>query len=177
MQTRTVTSDPTQLHISDLFSSKQTSSSISYRKQHEVSHTHTAFKKHIKEQLGLESPPHYYTDGSKIGNILHTRLRNEMSHLNSHLFQLQKSDTPACSCGHQMENVKHFILACPKYIPERNVLFDNLSSTLHCDFRNIPSYTQCQILMYGQNLGGGDGRAVAKFLQVYIFQTRRFDCD
>ena len=89
------------------------------------------FKKYITQQLSTPNPPLYYLHGTKALDILHTRLRTDMSQLNANTFKIQKSDTPACSCGHSQENTAHFILSCPKYTSHRNTLFHNLSHTLN----------------------------------------------
>lgn len=71
------------------------------------------FKKHLAKHLGLSRPTEYYSLGSKKGNILHMRLRNEMSCLNSHLFKIQYTDSTACRCGFRTESTRHFIFSCP----------------------------------------------------------------
>ena len=50
----------------------------------------------------------------------------EMAQLNSHLFQIQKHDTPACSCGFKTENVNHFIVTCPNYNLHREEFFRSM---------------------------------------------------
>ena len=74
-----------------------------------------SLKREMSKRLGVPGPPAYYKIGTKMGNILHTRLRMAMSLINSHSFQIQKHGTPACSCGFKTENDKHFILTCPNY--------------------------------------------------------------
>ena len=132
------------------------------------------FKKYITQQLSTPSPPLYYSHGTKALNILHTRLRTDMSQLNANAFKIQKSDTPACSCGHPQENTAHFILSCPKYTSHRNTLFHNLSHTLNCNFLQKPRHSQLQILLHGAGLSGSGGREVARHFQNYIQSSLRF---
>ena len=130
--------------------------------------TLTKFKAHIRESLGSTEPPEYYILGSKTGNILHTRLRNEMSILNSHLYKTQKTNSPACVCGHDTESVRHYILACPLYRNQRNVLFHSISQALNRDFDQYPPHTQLDILLHGTQLDSSGGRAVARNFQTFI---------
>ena len=136
--------------------------------------SHNDFKKHVTQQLSVPKPPIYYLHGRKTQNILHTRLRTDMSHLNAHLFKIQKVETPACSCGHPVENTSHFVLACPKYNSQRHTLLNFLSNTLNCNFTSKPKPIQLQILLHGTNLSSGDGRVVARHFQNYLQHSLRF---
>ena len=91
---------------------------------------HSQFKRAVFKQMGPSRPPKYYELGTKIGNILHTKLRLGISDLNSHLFQIQKSDTTACRCGHTQENVQHFIFQCPNYREKRLTLYQSFQKSL-----------------------------------------------
>ena len=133
------------------------------------------FKKEIAEKFGLPNPPQFYNDGSKRGNILHTRLRAQMSHLNSHLFRIQKTDSPACICGHKNENNRHFILHCPNYTNQRNILFDEISQTLQIKFSEVTPDAQLDILLHGSGWGVDRDRLVARHFQNFLFCSRRFD--
>ena len=134
---------------------------------------HTLFKKHLQKHLGTPKPPTYYTFGSKTGNTLQTRLRNEMSHLNSHLYAIQKVTSPACACGYKVESVRHYVLSCPLYTEQRQLLFNNMSLTLNDFTHNNPSQ-QLEILLHGTNLSSGDGRAVAHHFQSFVLNSHRF---
>ena len=136
--------------------------------------SHSSFKKQITKQLCIPKPPYYYSHGSKTSNILHTRLRTGMSQLNAHLYQTQKSDSPACSCGHPQENVSHFILTCPLNTCHRNELFGKISQTLQCNFTHKSTPIQLELLLHGTNLSDGVGRAVARHFQNYLHNTLRF---
>lgn len=136
--------------------------------------TQKPFKKHLREQLGLPDPPPFSSMGSKIGNVLHSRLRMDMTHLNSHLFIVQKVDSPACQCGHQNENVPHFVLSCPNFTDLRNVLYERISLAININLRTLSRSAQLDILLHGANLGGLDGSAVAHHFQNYVLNSRRF---
>ena len=48
---------------------------------------HSAFKKQLCRQLGESNPPLHFNIGSKRGNILHARLRMNMTHLKRDLLR------------------------------------------------------------------------------------------
>ena len=98
---------------------------------------HNQFKRAVFKQMGPSRPPKYYELGTKIGNILHTKLRLGISDLNSHLFEIQKSDTTACRCGHTQENVQHFICQCPNYREKRLTLYQNISKIINTSFKDL----------------------------------------
>ena len=136
--------------------------------------THTTFKKHIRQQLGTPDPPNFYVEGSKSYNILHSRLRMNMSHLNSHQFMIQKVESPECICGHRNEDTNHFVLNCPIYESSRNTMFTKLSRKLKTDFRRLSPKRQLAILLHGADLSSGDGAAVALYFQDFLQGSKRF---
>ena len=133
-----------------------------------------SFRRAITERLGVSDPPPYYAFGSKIGNVLHTRLRMEMSHLNSHLFQIHKHTTTECSCGHPVENVRHFILFCKNYAHQRCTLFQNISNTLKIAFETLTPTHKLSILLHGESLDSEGGCKVAFHFQNFILSSHRF---
>ena len=136
--------------------------------------SHTSFKKEINKRLGVSKPPDYYTLGSKTGNILHTRLRTEMSYLNSHRFQINKTDTPECCCGYPKEDVRHYVLFCPNYDIQRQELNQNVSRILGDNFTNYLPDLQLKILIHGDTLSGEGGREMARYFQNFLTKTNRF---
>ena len=67
--------------------------------------TVTAFKYCLNRHRIL--PPKYYNAGSRIGQILHARLRMGFSKLNSHLYSKNIVPSPSCACG-VFESCYHF---------------------------------------------------------------------
>ena len=47
----------------------------------------------------LTKPPRYYNIGTRIGQILHARLRIECSALNAHFYRKNIVPSPSCICG------------------------------------------------------------------------------
>ena len=131
------------------------------------------FKKHLKKLIESPSPPIYFFLGTLTGNVLHTKLRLNVSKLNAHLFSLQRTDSPSCSCGHPLENTRHFLLKCPLYTTQRETLFLTLSLTLNTDFCRIHPSEQLDIIIYGKHLSRGVDGVVATAVQRFLFQTHR----
>ena len=135
---------------------------------------HKDFKKQITKQLSLQSPPNFNTIGTKKCNTLHARMRLQMSHLNAHLFKIQKNDSPACTCGHPIKNSRHFILFCSQFTHHRTALFDKASQILHHPFTQMPPLSQLSTLLHGTGLRDSDGRAIAQCFQTFLFNSNRF---
>jgi hypothetical protein len=55
--------------------------------------------------------PSYFYAGSRIGQILHTRIRTESSALKDHLYKKNIEANPYCSCK-LVETSEHFLLKC-----------------------------------------------------------------
>ena len=98
----------------------------------------------------------------------------EMSNLNSHLFAIQKVASPSCSCGYYNETINHYVLQCPNYTNQRNILFQNLAEILSPDFENKLQQEQLETLVFGKNIGGCGDRQVASHFQNYLLQSKRF---
>ena len=131
------------------------------------------FKKHIRERLGSHLPPPYYFLGTRIGNLLHTKLRLKASKLNAHLFTIQKSDTSACPCGFPSETTEHFILTCPLYQTQRDALFQTLTRLLITDFSALSRSEQMDIIIHGEHLSRGVDSLVASAFHHFLESTQR----
>ena len=64
-------------------------------------------------------PTKYYSACTRIGQILHTRLRMECSSLNSHLYHKNIVDSPSCLCV-GFESSYHFLFVCTRHTAARN---------------------------------------------------------
>jgi hypothetical protein len=56
----------------------------------------------------------YYYIGTRLGQILHARLRMQCSSLNHHLFRTNIVNSPFCQCG-ATETTAHFLLHCSRH--------------------------------------------------------------
>ena len=71
--------------------------------------------------------PKWFYTGMRSLSIDHAKLRMLCSPLNDHLFShIHVIDNPSCACGYLRENNKHFLLECPLFNIERNIMFTSL---------------------------------------------------
>ena len=71
--------------------------------------------------------------------VIHCRLRLEMSNLNNDLVNRHLSTDPKCSCGYSRQTAEHYLLHCPNYINIRTRTVLTLPS----------SQTNIRTLLYG----------------------------
>ena len=62
----------------------------------------------------------YY--GNRASNIKHSQLRMQCSKLHYHLFLLHVRASYDCICGYNREDVSHYLLQCPLYFQDRNIM-------------------------------------------------------
>ena len=109
------------------------------------------------------SPPKYYNVGTRIGQILHARIRMECISLNSHLFRKNIVASPTCDCG-DFESPYHFFFICPRYTGIRNTYLSNILQT-HCT----------KELLFGKDtVSVNENETLFLKLQDYIIKSRRF---
>ncbi len=89
------------------------------------------FKLLIKVSNDNKLRQFYYT-GSRLGQVLHARLRMNSSSLNEHLFRRGLVDSPDCVCG-QLESNSHFLLDCNNYNDIRRNTFHTLNFQFDID--------------------------------------------
>ena len=84
------------------------------------------FKKTLMSDV--EDPSYFYV-GSRLGQILHARLRMKCSSLKEHLFLKNIEHSPLCVCG-EVESTSHYLLYCYRFDMERNLLRNALQRQL-----------------------------------------------
>ena len=107
--------------------------------------------------------PSYFYAGSRIGQILHTRIRTESSALKDHLYKKNIEANPYCSCK-LVETSEHFLFKCSLYERLRNDLFVNLSS--HLNINNL--------LFGDSNLPDCENESNFLVIQDFIIKSKRF---
>jgi hypothetical protein len=107
--------------------------------------------------------PSYFYAGSRIGQILHTRIRTESSALKDHLYKKNIEANPYCSCK-LVEMSEHFLLKCSLYERLRNDLFVNLSC--HLNINNL--------LFGDSNLPDCENESNFLVIQDFIIKSKRF---
>ena len=79
------------------------------------------FKKHIFSKLSIAHVPPYFIVGNRYMSVLHARLRNKCSGLNSGLFRNHIRNNPICDLCDVVEDAYHYFFQCRKYTVERQV--------------------------------------------------------
>ena len=97
----------------------------------------------FKQFLNKDKPcvPSYFYTGSRIGQILHSRIRTYCSSFNLDLFLKNITESPLCRCG-SIENAQHFFFHCRYYEVQRTELMIAISPYLN------PSL---KLLLYGDS--------------------------
>ena len=63
--------------------------------------------------------PKLYYNSNRFVEVVHCRLRNEMSDLGGDLFQRHLGTDGACDCGAVVEDASHYFLSCPLHVEAR----------------------------------------------------------
>ena len=74
--------------------------------------------------------PKYYYFGERKEQVIHCRLRMNMSDLKHDLFNRHLSNNSACACGSSAETAEHYLLSCPLYDGIRATTIHTLSPAL-----------------------------------------------
>ena len=138
--------------------------------------SHSEFSRQVWRQFGAPEPPLFYSYGTKVGNINHTRLRIGLSTLNAHLFQICHPSvaSPSCSCGHPTEDTIHYVLWCPLHNIHRSVLLNEMN-TLLPGFEHLSARNKLNTLLFCKNVPKDRWTTVADLFQTYIAKTQRFN--
>ena len=109
--------------------------------------------------------PSYYYSGQRMEQIIHCRLRLQMSDLNFDLFNRHLTENQSCACGHPFETAEHFLLLCPNYHDIRKDTLMQIED----------NYLDIQILLFGnRSLGTHQNEFIFKKVHEFIRRTRRF---
>ena len=123
--------------------------------------TVTSFKYQLNKDRQTQSK--YFQAGSRMGQVLHARLRMGCSSLNADLYRQNIVPSPSCSCGGS-QSTYHFLFMCPNYNDIKYTYLPNNLYTLdiHQLLPGIPSSNNVE----NETL----------FLQVqdFILHSRRF---
>ena len=123
-----------------------------------------SFKCKLNAQQQQLPPPHLnLIQTSRLGQILHARLRLECSWLNYHLYRKNLVESPLCSCGVPETN-SHFLLSCANYNNIRQRYFSGLGLPL-----------TVSMLLNGnteENLTVNNN--IFRCVQLYILATKHF---
>ena len=121
----------------------------------------SSFKFRLKRDMN--KPPKYYNTGSRMGQILHTRIRLECSSLNAHLYRKSIVPEPTCQCG-GFESSYHIFFVCPKFVGAR-------SRYLPANLNNL---TTRDLLFGMENKTNHENEAIFIQIQEIIVESGRF---
>ena len=92
------------------------------------------FKRYLKSNDSVV-PLYFYTN-NRVAEVIHRKLRLEISDLNGDLSIRHLTNNASCRCGFSLENAHHFFFDCPLYSQVRDSTIFSLdepdSLTLHC---------------------------------------------
>ncbi len=134
--------------------------------------------KALKNRLKAKSYkviPKYYHNGTKILNILHTKLRLGCSDLNADKFLIGISDTDLCEhCGGgEVEDANHFLLECGSNLVAKVEMLDNITHLLEA--KNLVHLLDIDLLLFGSDqLSYEENNQVFGFVHHFIKISKRF---
>ena len=111
------------------------------------------------------SVPGYFYIGSRIGQILHSRIRTNYRSLNLDLFLKNITESPLCRCG-RIENAQHFFFHCRYYEVQRREVMFAVSPYLNPSFKLL--------LNNDSNLSPEINSTIFLKVHKYSIDTRRF---
>lgn len=121
----------------------------------------TSFKYLLNKDI--KRPPAYFNVGTRVGQVLHARLRMECSSLNSHLYRKNIVPSPSCLCG-GFDSAAHFFFTCPRYSIPRNRYLPN----------DLHNYTTHELLFGKENVPFHENKSLFLKVQDFIIKSGRF---
>ena len=138
------------------------------------------FKNKVKSMFQTSNAPKfYYTSIYRIILIHHTRLRLNMSSLNSQLHRVGCSETAECLCS-DIETPQHYILKCPLYSAPRHKLLKAIRHIIapgvhHSILPHLDPFLFVNIVLKGFNDAKADENVnICKAFQHFIIESGRF---
>ncbi len=133
--------------------------------------TFSSFKTKIRQlYLKNKKPPSYFGYGDRLLSVLHARLRNKCSTLNSDLCHANLIQSANCLCGYINENAEHFLLYCSLFNEERIQMYNEIN---WLNLSDLPISTE--LLLFGNEAISLDNNcAIFMCVQKYIKDCKRF---
>ena len=129
------------------------------------------FKTELKKLDGFNKHPvpKYFSYGPRKLNVILTQLRCSASFLNFDLYRVNILSDPSCQCGADIEDARHFLLECPRYVNIRNTMMNNLDWLPNCYIVNV------ELLTCGdQKLSDVHNEEIFKCVFEFIKRSNRF---
>ena len=122
------------------------------------------FKRHLHVN-DIRVPVFYYST-NRMSEILHCKIRLEISDLNSDLYKRHLTQNRSCTCGSPLENAHHFLLVCPLFYHIRR-------DTIH-KIKNFPAINTKQLTHGDADRSIQENIEIFEKVQDFIIQSRRF---
>ena len=102
-----------------------------------------------------------------------SRLRMELSALNSHRHKYNFINSPICpTCRTHSETTKHYLFTCPTHRLARNLLLDRLDNELGLAINNLD--TLQNTILFGINISPLNYKILLDIVYQYLISTGRF---
>jgi hypothetical protein len=134
------------------------------------------FKEHLHKKYKPQKYK-FFSQGTKLGNSLLTRLRVDRSYLNSQAFSIGLAPSPQCNCGAKQETTLHMVNFCPLFASGRQYLFDPVGQ-LVSPFSKLNQKDKMFTLLYGYKSDNKDyehiNTQITLAVQNFLIKTKRF---
>jgi len=121
----------------------------------------------FKRFLRLNDPivPKFYFGNDRFSEIIHTKIRLEISDLHADLVKRHLAEDSSCQCGYQFENAHHYLFDCPNFNNAREATLNKIERT---------NYT-LETLLYGNHMNTlTENQDLFKIVSNYIVMSKRF---
>ena len=113
----------------------------------------------------ISSKPFYHYTGSRLGQILHCRLRMQCSSLNQHLYRKNIVDSPNCICG-STQSTTLYLFHYLRYTAQRQMYINSI---------NVPINLTTEIFLLGSpKLALNQNVELFLAIQKFIICSKRF---
>ena len=122
--------------------------------------------KRLLAQKDVKVPKLYYSE-NRSTEIIHCKIRLEISDLNNHLFRRFLRIDSKCDCGFRNENSKHYFFDCPRHTEARMLTL-----------QTIPNFATLRLesLTHGDNSKTSEENIlVFDKVQQFITLSKRFN--
>ena len=109
----------------------------------------STFKAKLRSILFPHSYKLFDFSFSRHASVDHTHLRLGFSCLREYLFKINRCASSICECGLDSESVRRFLLFCPRYATQRNVLLASAASILGETWSSSSDARKLNFLLYG----------------------------
>ena len=114
------------------------------------------------------SVPSYYLGGDRNAEIIHCKLRLEISDLQDDLVKRHLAEYSTCRCGYHCENAHHYLFDCPLFDDARSTTLHNIVPIDHRD------YTLDSLLYGNPSRSPVENMQLFEHVKKYINKSNRF---